>query len=182
MRCYGTTTSFFVTKVRDEVFAHFHAVTVKRDSSMRNWMFGLPGRNHCEKSPWCQRKLWACSSLYSSPIFPFSVSVSLEFPYTARAFFPERLSSHWRDLRRTFSNTKLDAYSLFLCRMHREIASGQKNQHIHPAALSFVHWLPIYASTIIYRCVALLQMLYQCQQESRKLWMPPPITWILFML
>jgi hypothetical protein len=32
-----------VAKDRGEVFAHFHAVAVKRHSSMRNWLFGLPG-------------------------------------------------------------------------------------------------------------------------------------------
>jgi hypothetical protein len=32
---------YFVAKVRGEVFAHFHAVAVKRHSSMWNWLFGL---------------------------------------------------------------------------------------------------------------------------------------------
>jgi hypothetical protein len=56
------------------------------------------------------------------------------------------------------------------CRIHRENASAQihdskykdvKNQHIHPAAWNCIHWLPRYASTIIYRCIALLQLLYR---------------------
>jgi hypothetical protein len=45
--------------------------------------------------------------------------------------------------------------------MHHKIASGQicdsnqrdlKNQHVHPEAWNFVHWLPRYVSTIIYNC------------------------------
>jgi hypothetical protein len=42
---------------------------------------------------------------------------------------------------------------LVLCRIHREMTSGQihdckenyvKNEHVHPAAWNFKHWLPIY--------------------------------------
>jgi hypothetical protein len=35
---------------------------------------------------------------------------------------------------------------------------GCKNQHVHPAAWSFVHWLPIYANTI-YHFITLIQLL-----------------------
>jgi hypothetical protein len=53
-------------------------------------------------------------------------SVSLDFPCTAHAFFPERLSNHCQNV------------MPFLCRIHREITSGQikgrKNMHLHPAA------------------------------------------------
>jgi hypothetical protein len=52
---------------------------------------------------------------------------------------------------------------------------GRTNQHVHPAAWNFVHWLPRYASTTIYRCIALLQLLYRWQHQSWKLWMPPRI-------
>jgi hypothetical protein len=75
--CRDATASCFVAKVRDEVFSHFHAVAVK-----------------------LQR---ACSWLCPSPDSPFSASVSLGFPCTAQALFPEHLSSHCQDLRRTFS-------------------------------------------------------------------------------
>jgi hypothetical protein len=34
----------FVAKVQGEVFAHFYIFTIKRYSSMRNWLCGLPGR------------------------------------------------------------------------------------------------------------------------------------------
>jgi hypothetical protein len=36
LHCRDARKSSFVSKVRGEVFAHFHAVTVKRHSSMRN--------------------------------------------------------------------------------------------------------------------------------------------------
>jgi hypothetical protein len=42
--CHDTTASSFVTEVRGYVFANFHTVSVKRDSSMRNGLFGLPGQ------------------------------------------------------------------------------------------------------------------------------------------
>jgi hypothetical protein len=50
--------------------------------------------------------------------------VSLDFPCTARVFFPECSSSHCQCLRCTFSEifTKFDALPLFFC---HEIASGQ---------------------------------------------------------
>jgi hypothetical protein len=34
-----------------------------------------------------------------------------------------------------------------------------KYHHVHPAAWECVHWLPRYAGTVIYRCIALLQLL-----------------------
>jgi hypothetical protein len=77
--CHDATASNFVGKVRCEVFAHFHAVTVKCHSSMQNWLLGLPVRILYEQSPWCQIKLWATSWLYSWLVSPFSVSVSLDF-------------------------------------------------------------------------------------------------------
>jgi hypothetical protein len=82
---------FFVTKILVEVFAIFHTVTVKHHSSMWNWLFGLPGQIHCEQSPWCKIKLWACSWLCYSPVIPFLVSMSLDFPCTTHVFFPEHL-------------------------------------------------------------------------------------------
>jgi hypothetical protein len=70
-------------------------------------------------------------------------------------------------------------FMLFLCQIHPEITTGQKhnskqkdvkNQYIRPAAQNFVHWLPRYASTIIYCCITLLQLLYRWQHQYRKLW------------
>jgi hypothetical protein len=56
VRCCDATASSFVTKVRGEVFAHFHTPAVKSYNSMWNWLFCLPGRILY----WCQRKWWAC--------------------------------------------------------------------------------------------------------------------------
>jgi hypothetical protein len=43
------------------------------------------------------------------------------------------------------------------------------NQHIHKTPWNSVHWLPRYASTIIYCCI-MLQQPYRGKQQSRKLW------------
>jgi hypothetical protein len=45
---------------------------------------------------------------------------------------------------------------------------GSKNQHLHAAAWNSVHWLPRYSSTVIYRCIAPLQLLHRWQHQSRK--------------
>jgi hypothetical protein len=50
VHCSDATARSFVTNVRGEVFSHFHVVAVKRHSSMRNWLFGLPGRILSEQS------------------------------------------------------------------------------------------------------------------------------------
>jgi hypothetical protein len=68
--------------------ANFYTFAVKSHSSMRNWLFGLPIWILCERSPWCHRKLSACSWLCCSPVSLFSVSVNLDFPCTDHAFFP----------------------------------------------------------------------------------------------
>jgi hypothetical protein len=51
VRCRDTTAGSLAAKVRGGVFQHFHAVAVNYHSSMRNWLFGLPGRIICEQSP-----------------------------------------------------------------------------------------------------------------------------------
>jgi hypothetical protein len=106
--------SSFVAKGQSENFAYVHTIAVKRNSGMRNWLFGLPGRTLCEQYPLRHRKWWACSWLCSSPVSLFSVSVSSDFPCTANAFFPGRLSNHCQRLRRTPYEicTKFDAVSL----------------------------------------------------------------------
>jgi hypothetical protein len=60
----------------------------------------------------------------SSSVSPLSVSVSFNFPCTAHAFFPERLSNHFQGLRRTFSEicAKCDAVPL----------SDPSRNHIRP--------------------------------------------------
>jgi hypothetical protein len=79
VHCRDAAASSFAAKVRGEVFAHFYIVAIGYHSSMRNWLFGLSWRILCEQSPWCQRKWWVCSWLYSSPVLPFLVSVRLTF-------------------------------------------------------------------------------------------------------
>jgi hypothetical protein len=112
---FASTASSFVTKVRSGVFTHVYAVTVQLHSSMRNWLFCLSGLILCEQSPWCHRKLWACSwfALHMSRLF-FLVSVSLDSSFTAHAFFHERLSNHCQGLCRTFPEIcrKFDAVPL----------------------------------------------------------------------
>jgi hypothetical protein len=48
-----------------------------------------------------------------STVSPFSISVSLDFPYTSHVFLPQILSKNCQGLRRTFSeiSTKCDATS-----------------------------------------------------------------------
>jgi hypothetical protein len=113
MRRRKVTASSFVANIRGEVFAHFQAVIIKRHSSMRNWLFGLPGRILCEQSPW-----WTWFWLCSLPVSPFSIcpeqSMLYKRPCAAYTFFPEHLSNQCQSLRRTFAEicTKFDAYSL----------------------------------------------------------------------
>jgi hypothetical protein len=108
VHCRDATASSFIDKVHGEVFTHFNAVAVKHHSSIWNWLFGLPGRVLYEQSPWCERKRWACSWLFSSPVSSFSVSVSLEIPFkhlcTAHVFFPQHLSNHCQKLHCIFSD------------------------------------------------------------------------------
>jgi hypothetical protein len=51
VRCCDAKARSFMAKDRDKVFLHFHTVTVKRHSNMRNRLFGLPERILCEQSP-----------------------------------------------------------------------------------------------------------------------------------
>jgi hypothetical protein len=120
--------------------------------------------------------MWVCSS----PVSPFSILASLDFPCMAHASFPKCLSIHCQGLHHTFPRFAQN-WMLFPCQIHHEVASGRihdstskdvKNQDFHPAAWNFVHCLPIYASTIVHRCIVLLQLLYRWQHQSRKLWIP----------
>jgi hypothetical protein len=94
--------SSFVAKFQGKVFTHFHAVAVKVTVVCR--IHCLTG---CEQSPWCKRKCWACSWLYTSPVSPFSVCPEPSMPFKhlhmAHAFFSECLSNHCQGLRHTFS-------------------------------------------------------------------------------
>jgi hypothetical protein len=121
VRCLVATANSFVPKVKGEVFAHFHAVAVKRHSSMRNWLFGLPGR------------------FFFSPCVKENDVHALDFAlHLSRLFRPQWV---WTFRVRLFSslntcliNVKVlfalfpkfsQNLKTFLCRIHREIASGQ---------------------------------------------------------
>jgi hypothetical protein len=113
----------------------------------------------------------------------FSVCPEPSKPCKAHAFFPQRVSNHCQSLRRTFSeiSTKFDAAVPTSDPSQSRIKSdtrlhikGRKNQHVLPAACSFVHWLPRYATNIVYLSITLLQLLYRWQHQFRKLWITPP--------
>jgi hypothetical protein len=113
--CCDATASYFVAKVWAKS-AHFYAFAVKRRSSMRNWLFGLPGRILCEQSVKESVKESNEHALdFALQLSnPYLVSVSLDFTCTAHAFFPEHLSNHCQDLHLTFPKicTKFDAAPL----------------------------------------------------------------------
>jgi hypothetical protein len=175
----------FVVKFRGVAFAHFHSVAVKRHNSMRNWLFGVPGRILCEQSPWCKRNdehaldfastlTWLCPE----------PSMPIKHPCTANAFFFKRLSNQCKGLRHSFPNicTTCDAVPLsdtsWNCvrpDTRLQIKGRKKNRHVHPSAWNLVHWLPRHASAIIYSCIALIQLLYRWHHQSRKLWIPTRI-------
>jgi hypothetical protein len=91
------------------ILTHF---AENRYNSMRNWVFGLPGRVLCEESPWCQRNDEHLTLLFA--YLAVSVSVNIDFPCTAHVFFPERLSSHYQGLLRNSFEicTKFEAFPM----------------------------------------------------------------------
>jgi hypothetical protein len=124
------TASSFVAKVGGEVFTHFHAVVMKRHSSMWNWLFGLSEQILYEQSPWCQNdKENFEHALDSSPVSPFSVSVSLDFPRMAHAFFPECLSNYCHGICWTFVQ---DLPKILCCCFVRSIAKSHQARHTTP--------------------------------------------------
>jgi hypothetical protein len=128
--------SSFVAKVRGGIFSNFHTAAVRCHTTMRNWLFGLPGRILCQQSPWYERK-------FMSMLLSLSVCLSLfglgDFGFSAfgLCLIPERLSNHRQGLRPTFSEicTTLAAGSFW--NRIRPITlleiKGCKNQHVHRA-------------------------------------------------
>jgi hypothetical protein len=177
VRCHDATASTFVTKIRSEILTHFHAVVTECHSSMRNWLFGLLGRILCEQSPWCQRKR-TCSRLCSSSVSPFLGLGESGLSVYGSCFLPQTLVESLPGSSSKFFPRFAQNLMLSLCWIHREIASGQihnskqdvKNQQVHLSAWNLVHWLPRYASIIIYLSVALTQLLYRWHHQSCKLW------------
>lgn len=90
--CRCATTNYFVTKVRREIFAHYHIIAIRCHSSIRNWLFGLRKTILYEGFPWCRSKWWAYFRLCSSwaRLFWSRKFWTLSFNHacTAHAFFP----------------------------------------------------------------------------------------------
>jgi hypothetical protein len=87
VHCRDATASSFIAEVRGEVFARFHAVALKRHSSMRNWLFGLLGRILCQQSPWCKKKMMIMLLTLSRWVCTFHVLLMLS-PRTFVKSFP----------------------------------------------------------------------------------------------
>jgi hypothetical protein len=110
-----------------------------------------------------------------------SVVVSLDFLCTDHAFFPDPLSNHCQCLICTFSKicTTFDAVPLWDSSRNCATTPNKRTHKlaVHPAAWNFVHWLPRYANSIIYRCISLQQRLYSWRHQSRKLWISSRCPW-----
>jgi hypothetical protein len=116
--------SSFVAKVREEVFARFHAAAVKRHSRMWNWLFGLPGRILSKHSPWFSKKimnmllalLFTCLAFFGLGEFGLSVYGSLSFPNACLNIVRVSVALFQR-----FAQNVMHIH----CRIHCEIAPGQ---------------------------------------------------------
>jgi hypothetical protein len=73
--CHNATATTFIAKFR---YPHLHAVTVKCHSSIQNWLFGLYDEFFV-KNPLDVKENGEHARDCSSPVSPFSVSVSLDF-------------------------------------------------------------------------------------------------------
>jgi hypothetical protein len=167
---HDAVSSSFVAKGWGQSLCTFLQSRHKHHSSMHNWMFGLPENDECTLHFGVHLSHLSWSRWLQN--FPFKLLG------IAHAFFPEHVSNHSRGLHCTFSEI-CEKMMHTHCWIHHKIASGEihdykwkdiENQHVHPAGLNFVHWLPWYASTFIYHCITLLPLLYEWQQQSRKLW------------
>jgi hypothetical protein len=169
---------FFVNKIRDEVIAHLHTIAVKCHSSMRNWLFGLPGRIVCEQSLMSKKMmsmlltfLFTCLAFFS---FCPESSMPFKHPCATHTFFPEHLSNHCQGLRPTFPR---DSHKIWPTLAIGSIAKSHQARHttlnkrmykISTAAqlreIMYTDSQDL-LSTIIYRCIALLQ-LHREQHQS----------------
>jgi hypothetical protein len=95
--------------------------------------------------------------LFSSSSVCPEHSMPFKLPCTARVFLLERLSNHCQGLHKNLCEiyTKFDVVpfsesSRNRIRSHTSLHKrGRKDGYIHPAAWNVVHWLQIYASSII---------------------------------
>jgi hypothetical protein len=111
------TVRYFVAKVRRET-SYFHAVSTRRHSNMRNWLFDLPGRIISEQSSSSQRKWWA-SSWYFFTFLAFFVFGNFGLLHTVRVFFLERCLS----LSGSPSHFFRDLYRIWRCSFVGSIAN-----------------------------------------------------------
>jgi hypothetical protein len=167
----------FHCQIWGEVLAHFHALTVKCHSSLQNPLFGLPGWILCDQFLNFKEKdenapvfaLHMCRHFQSWRVWLFYSNTSGWLMLSSL-----NMSSHCQGLCQTLhkiwctlavgSIVKLDQAR------HDSKCKGIENQCVHPAVWNFVHSVPRYASTIIYRSIVALQLLHRGQHQSRKLW------------
>jgi hypothetical protein len=91
----------------------------------KNWLFDLPGRILCEESPWYQRKVM---NMLLTLLFASLWHFRCRWVWTFRAQFtfssPNACLIIARVSVELFSRITQNL-TLFICRIHREIASGQ---------------------------------------------------------
>jgi hypothetical protein len=126
VRYRDATTISLVAKVRGEILAQFDAVAVKHHSSLRNWLFDLPGIILCDQSPWRERKLWDC--------FDFALHFSRSFRSRWVSTFRVRLMHSYPNPCLINARVSVPLFPRFeqnlmhtCCQIHREIAAGQMN-------------------------------------------------------
>jgi hypothetical protein len=113
----------------------------------------------------------------------FSVSVSLDFPCMAHAFFTERLSKLCQGVRRFPPPPPQDLHTVLCCSFVRSIMKLHQARYTTPNKRTYkismstqLHEI-LYTDSqdILYCCIALLQLLYRWQHQSLKLWRTPHI-------
>jgi hypothetical protein len=134
--------------------------------------------------PWYHRKSWSCSWLFTCLAFfdlPW-IEHAIQTSVYGSCFLPRKLiwslpgppSHFFPRLTPNEMHTRCSVVgSIAKSRQDTQLQTkGRKDQHDDSAAWNVTHWLPGYASTIIYGCTELLQLLYRRKHQSRKLWTP----------
>jgi hypothetical protein len=161
--------------------------TVKHHSSMRNWLFGQD--EFFVNNPLdAQQKWWACSWPCFSTVslfffFFFFVSVKL---LCASCFLHERLCNHCPGLCCTFSKicTKFNAVPLSDPSRNRIRADMWLHikEYKKIAFTELLEMLYTVSQDMLVLCIALVQLLYRWQHQSRILWILPRICFDNFFL
>jgi hypothetical protein len=156
VRCRDATVSNFVAKVLAEAFSYFNGIAVKCQSSMRNWLFGLPGWIICELVNLMSKNMISMILTFVFTCLTFFGFGELGLSMYGLCFLSRTLVNHRQGLHRTFSGicTKFDAVPLLdpsrnLIRPDIWLKIEGRKKSAHPASCgSFVHWLLGYASPI----------------------------------